>query len=112
MMIELSKSMRFIKREFALSKHILDKGLSIGFYLEKGVGEPVRGDSLSRLSLALEMAEDTHYWLRLIKESEYLEADLIGFALSECDDICNLVTMLLNQSNRESTFFAYHLFMN
>ena len=112
LMIELYKIMRFREKEFALSKHILNHGLSIGFYLEKGVGEPVRGDFLSRLSLALEMAEETHYWLRLIKESDWLEADLIGFALSECDDICNLVTMLLNQSNKESTFFAYHLFMN
>ncbi|MCK4677288.1 MAG: four helix bundle protein [Bacteroidales bacterium] len=112
LMIELYKIMRFEKKEFALSKHILDKGLFIGFYLEKGVGEPVRGDFLSRLSLALEMAEDTHYWLRLIKESEYLEDDLIGFALSECDDICNLVTMMLNQSNNVGSLFAYNLIEN
>ena len=112
LMIELYKIMRFEKKEFALSKHILNHGLSIGFYLEKGVGETVKVDFRSRLSLALEMAEDTHYWLRLIKESEYLEEDLIGFALSECDDICNLVTMLLNQSKNVGALFAYNLVKN
>ncbi len=61
------------KKEFILSKQIMRSGTSIGANIEEAIGGQSDRDFLSKLSIAYKEARETHYWLRLLRDSNILE---------------------------------------
>jgi len=59
------------KKEFVLSKQILKRGTSIGVNVEEADGSISKAEFLNKLSIAYKEAKETHYWLRLLKVSNY-----------------------------------------
>ena len=62
------------KKEIVLSRQILRSGTSIGANIEETIGAQSDKDFLSKMSVAYKEARETKYWLRLLNDSEYLEA--------------------------------------
>ena len=67
--IRLYKSL-LKQNEFVLSKQLLRSGTSIGANVEEALAGQSRADFLSKMSIASKEARETHYWLRLIRDSE------------------------------------------
>ncbi len=63
------------KKEFVLSRQILRSGTSIGANVEEAQGAQTRKDFHSKMTIAYKEARETHYWLRLLKESGLGSAD-------------------------------------
>jgi four helix bundle protein len=61
------------KKEFVLSKQILRSGTSIGANIEEANQAQSKADFDHKLSIANKEAFETHYWLRLLRDSEILE---------------------------------------
>jgi four helix bundle protein len=59
-------------REYILSKQVLRSGTSISALLSEAKYAQSKADFISKLSIALKEANETHYWLRLLKDSDYL----------------------------------------
>lgn len=57
-------------REYIISKQLIRSGTSIGANVEEAIAGQSKKDFLSKLSISLKEARETHYWLRLLKESE------------------------------------------
>ncbi len=60
------------KQEFVLSKQLLKSGTSIGANVEEGIGGQSERDFYTKLNIAYKEARETHYWLRLLKDTNYL----------------------------------------
>jgi len=68
------------KKEFVLSKQIVRSGTSIGANIEEAIGGQSDRNFLSKMSIAYKEARETHYWLRLFRDSDIIEdqhADLL-----------------------------------
>lgn len=52
---------------------VLRSGTSIGANVEEAIGALSRRDFAHRMSIAWREARETHYWLRLIRDSELLK---------------------------------------
>lgn len=61
------------KNEYELSKQILRSGTSIGANVEEAVGGQSRKDFSSKLGIAYREARETKYWLRLLKETDFID---------------------------------------
>ena len=60
------------KKEFVISKQILRSGTSIGANVHESIHAQSRADFISKMNIALKEADETDYWLRLLKDSDII----------------------------------------
>jgi len=53
-----------------LANQLLRSGTSIGANVEEAQAGQSKADFIAKMSIARKEARETHYWLRLLKESE------------------------------------------
>jgi len=78
------------KKEFILSKQIVRSGTSIGANIEEAIGGQSDRDFLSKMSIAYKEARETHYWLRLLRDSDILESQHADSMINDCDELLKL----------------------
>ena len=61
------------KQVYVLSKQLLRCGTSIGANVHESIHAQSRADFISKMNIALKEADETDYWLRLLKEAEIIE---------------------------------------
>ena len=89
------------KNEFVLSKQILRSGTSIGANAEEGSAGQSKRDFIAKYSISLKEARETHYWLRLLRDSGYLEEKLALSLLKDCSEIIAIITSILKSSRND-----------
>lgn len=70
--VEVYKYLNSEKKEFVLSKQLLRSGTSIGANVEEAIGGQSRKDFFAKLTIAYKEARESHYWIRLLKDTNYL----------------------------------------
>jgi four helix bundle protein len=88
------------KNEFVLSKQILRSGTSIGANIEEANQGQSRADFIHKLSIALKESFETHYWLRLLRDSEILEDKIANSLLIDCEEVQKLLTASIKTSKK------------
>ncbi len=89
--VRIVKAYQFLsndKKEFVLSKQLLRCGTSIGANVEEAIGGQSDKDFFAKLSIAYKEARETHYWIKLLKNTDYLSED-------QSESLLNNVTKLL-----------------
>lgn len=89
--IRLYKYLVEEKKEFVLSKQILRSGTSIGANVEEAIGGQSRRDFTAKISISYKEAREAHYWLRLLRDSEFLEREAADSLLSDCDELLKIL---------------------
>ena len=56
-------------KEFVISKQLLRSGTSIGANIEEALQGRSKKDFIAKLSISLQEAHETRFWLRLIRDS-------------------------------------------
>ncbi len=93
--INLYKYLINDKKEFVLSKQILRSGTSIGANIEESIGGQSEKDFLSKLSIAYKEARETIYWLKLLKETDYISKNEFESIFNEADEICKILAKII-----------------
>jgi four helix bundle protein len=68
--IPLSRELQMKQHEYVLSRQLMKSGTSVGANVEEAQAGQSRADFLSKMSVAAKEARETHYWLRLIRDSK------------------------------------------
>ena len=89
--VKLFKYLAEEKKEFVLSKQLLRSGTSIGANIEEAYQGQSKADFIHKLAIANKEAFETHYWLRLLRDSEYLESKFADSLLNDCDELQKLL---------------------
>src|SRR5438105_14423549 len=84
-MIKLYQYLCNEKKEFVLSKQILRSGTSIGANVEEAHGGISNSDFSHKISIAYKESRETHYWLRLLFATDYINKKLFDSLLTDCD---------------------------
>jgi len=90
--IKLYQFMADERREYVLSKQVLKSGTSIGANIEESVHAQSKVDFVHKLSIAQKEANETNYWLRLLKDAGYIEEKHAESFLTDCGEIQRLLT--------------------
>ncbi|MEI7509615.1 MAG: four helix bundle protein [Flavobacterium sp.] len=93
--IKLYKCLTNDKKDFVLSKQILRSGTSIGANIEESIGGQSEKDFLSKLSIAYKEARETIYWLKLLKETDYISESEFESLFSDADEICKILAKII-----------------
>jgi four helix bundle protein len=99
--IELYKLL-ISNNEYVLSKQLLKSGTCIGANVEEALAGQSRADFLSKMSIASKEARETHYWLRLIRDSEILDGNAVEGILTEAEEISKMLTSIVKTTKNSS----------
>jgi four helix bundle protein len=91
------------KKEFLLSKQLLRCGTSIGALVREAEYAQSIPDFVSKMSIALKEANETEYWLLLLKESDYIEEEVFVSILNDCQELLKLLVSTINTSKKNLT---------
>ena len=85
--VKLSEYLTNEKKEFILSRKILDSGTNIGLLIEEGKQGENRPDFIQKYSVANKEAFKSHFLLRLIRDSKYITIDQAESLLHDCGEL-------------------------
>jgi four helix bundle protein len=94
--VKLYIYLREKKREYNLSAQVLRSGTSIGANIEEATGGISRREFKSKMSIAYKEARETRYWLRLLKDSAFVDKNLSESFITDCEELIKLLTAILN----------------
>jgi len=105
--IKLYQHLTAEKREFVLSKQFLRAATSIGANVEESVGGQSERDFFMKLNIAYKEARESHYWLRLLKDSEIITTEMANPLIQDVEEIQRILgssikTMRAKSNNQES----------
>jgi four helix bundle protein len=81
-------------KEYSLAKQILKSGTSIGANIEEATGGYSKREFLSKLSISYREARETHYWLRLLFDTNYINKVLFESLLKDCEEILRILSRI------------------
>lgn len=91
--VTLSQFLQAEKKEYVLSKQILRSGTSIGALNREAEFGQSKPDFIHKMSVALKEANETAYWLNILKDTGYLTLE--KFDLLQKDEM-ELIAMLVS----------------
>ncbi|WP_046242487.1 four helix bundle protein [Hymenobacter terrenus] len=100
--VKLYKHLLASGQPWALAEQLLRSGTSIGANLEEATGGFSRRDFTAKCSIAYKEARETHYWLRLLRETDCLEPRLANSLLAEAEELRRMLSAIV-RSTRENS---------
>lgn len=89
--VKLFQKLSSEKKEYILSKQILRSGTSIGANVEEAIGAQSTKDFLHKLSISYKEARETHYWLRLLRDSNYISKEESIDLINRCNELLRII---------------------
>ncbi|PCJ83473.1 MAG: four helix bundle protein [Flavobacteriales bacterium] len=93
--VNLNKQLVRQNKEYVISKQLLKSGTSIGANVEEADGGISKADFSNKISIAYKEAKESHYWLRLLHQTNFIEREQFEELIHDCDELCKLLFSIL-----------------
>jgi four helix bundle protein len=70
-------------------------GTSIGANAEESVGGRSRADFINKIYISYKEARETHYWLRLLKDTKFIPEEKAESLLNKCDELIRITGSII-----------------
>ncbi len=91
--VKLSQYLQREKKEFVLSKQVLRSGTAIGALIREAEFGQSKADFTNKMSIALKEANETDYWLCLLKDTDFISETQFESLRPDCTE---LIAMLVS----------------
>ncbi len=78
-------------KEYVLSRQFLRSGTSIGANTEEAIGAQSDKDFLHKISIAYKETRETHYWLRILGDTELIEEETKEDMLDDVEELLRII---------------------
>ena len=85
-------------REFVLSKQLLRCGTSIGALIREAEYAQSEADFLNKMNIALKEANETLYWISLLKDTGYLDEVIYQSINNDCTEIVAILASIVKST--------------
>lgn len=89
------------KKEFILSKQLLRSGTCIGAMIREAEHAESKSDFIHKFAIAQKEANETVYWLELLKATDYLNEKEFENINNDAISILKLITSILKTSKNQ-----------
>ena len=79
------------KKEYVLSKQFVRSGTAVGALIREAEFAESRADFCHKMSIALKEANETGYWISLLKDVEMLDEKMYMSILADCDELISML---------------------
>ena len=98
--IKLYKHLIAFQKEYVLSKQVLRSGTSIGALVKEAEHAQSKADFINKMNVALKEANETEYWLMLLKDSEYLDEKSFVSIHADSFELIKLLASIVKTSKQ------------
>jgi len=89
--VRLSQLLQNDKKEYVLSRQILRSGTAIGALIREAEFAQSRVDFIHKMSISLKEANETIYWIDLLKDTDYIsESEHISLK-NDCKELLKML---------------------
>lgn len=89
--VKICQQITMKRKEFVLSKQLLRSVTSIGANIEEAIGGQSQKDFFAKLTIAYKEARETHYWIRLLHDTGYLENANYRNLLEKTEELLRII---------------------
>ena len=100
--IKLYKYLNVEKQEFILAKQVIRPGTSVGALIREAEYAQSTADFISKFSIAIKEANETDYWLNLLKDEDYISQENYESISQDCVEIIKLLTSTIKTLKKNS----------
>jgi four helix bundle protein len=100
LIIKLYKFLVAEHREYVLSKQILKSGTAIGALIKEAEHAQSKADFLNKMNIGLKEANETQYWLMLLKDSAYIDEKSFQSIHEENVELIKILASIVKSSKR------------
>jgi len=93
--VDTYKILAFDKKEFVLSKQLLRSGTSIGANISEAVHGQSTKDFIHKLQISRKEANETLYWLNLLRATDFLKPETASKLIRLCDELVRILTAII-----------------
>ena len=93
--IKLADFLQKERKEFSLSRKILDSGVNIGLFIEEARQGEDRIDFRQKYSLANKEAFKSNYLIRLLNAGGYITDEQFDSLISDCEELQKMLVSAL-----------------
>ena len=98
--VKIYKFLSGEKHEYVLSKQVLRSGTAVGALIKEAEHAQSKADFINKMNIALKEANETEYWLMLLKESEYLNENQYKSLVEDCKEILRLLISIVKTTKQ------------
>lgn len=98
--VRLYKHLNEQHKEYILSKQILRSGTSIGALVREAQYAQSTKDFINKLSIALKEANESEYWIILLKDSEYITKKMHDNIEPDINELKKLLISSINTAKK------------
>ena len=99
--LAIVKMVRIIQaehKEYVLTRQLLRSGTSIGANISEATAAQTKKDFTAKMSIASKEARETHYWLRLLRDSKFLEIETANQLIDQNSELIRMLTSIVKTS--------------
>ena len=100
--IKLYKHLITEQKEFVLSKQVLRSGTAIGALVKEAEHAQSKADFINKMNIALKEANETEYWLMLLKDSDYLDEKSFSSIHLDSSEMIKLLASIVKTSKQNN----------
>lgn len=99
--ISLSRNLNDEKKEYVIAKQLLRSGTSIGANVAEAQYAQSEADFISKNSIALKEAAETHYWLRLLESCDFMSESEVDELILKCAELKRILNAIVRSSKKK-----------
>jgi len=93
--VKLYKQLIENKKEYVLSKQLLRSGTAIGALVKEAEHAQSKADFLNKMNIALKEANETLYWLILLKETEFIKEEEFKSVYADAEELVKMLVSIV-----------------
>ncbi len=96
--VKLYKYLKEEKNEYILSKQLVRSGTSVGANVSEAQRAQSKADFSTKMYVALKEAEESAYWILLLKESGFLSEKEFSSIGTDCEELIKILISITKTS--------------
>jgi len=89
------------KKDYVMSKQVLRSGTSIGAMVREAEYAESTADFVHKLRIGRKEANDTHYWLFLLKDTGFITQKMFDSIIVECEELIKILTASIKTATKK-----------
>lgn len=98
--VKLCQYLNKEKNEYILSKQILRSGTTVAALIREAEFGQSKADFINKLSVGLKEANETGYWLSLLKDTNYINLDEFLSISKDCEELIKILVSSIKTAKR------------
>lgn len=92
--VKICRQIQKTEKEYVLTKQLLRSSTSIGANIEEAIGGQSSKDFVHKISISNKEARESHYWLRLMRDSEIIEKSIANELIALVEELLRIMTSI------------------